>query len=196
MRRVHKSYNMLALEIHAGVASGDAEIVSDLLKAGASVDKRDDFGNTPLHRAAWQGDRQIVQTLLRHGAGAAVQRPDGATPLDLAKLRAGGGGDRPPQGLSVEARGDIQGVLHLLLGRRSRIDTEDETLAVTEEPLQKSASFSVEPIRKIASFSEMCFLALNELTTSTCASESDFLQEDHMEVLAQTFECMAANIPS
>ncbi|VEL35004.1 unnamed protein product [Protopolystoma xenopodis] len=43
------------------------------LNAGADVDARDTFGNTPLHYAAEDGDSGLLSLLLHNGAGVDAQ---------------------------------------------------------------------------------------------------------------------------
>merc|ERR1719217_1085891 len=119
MKRIPKSSSLVAMEdLHTAVATDDLVIVHDLIRAGAAIDQRDEFGSTPLHRAAWQGDISIVQTLLAFGAKADAQRKDGKTPLDLVELRARGAASNPPAGLSPEAiSGDFSCVSALLTER-------------------------------------------------------------------------------
>jgi hypothetical protein len=116
-------------ELHTAVASGDAEILCDMIRQGAAVDQRDAFGNTPLHRASWQGDSLLVQTLLSQGADVNALRKDGKTALDLVELRIQTRGMRPPQGLSIEEKGgNAQDVLQLLRAKNSRRATLMSTI--------------------------------------------------------------------
>jgi ankyrin repeat protein len=67
--------------------NGDAGAVRGLMGAGAAAGATDDFGNTPLHRAAMRGHAEVVELLLReHSADATLQNADGYTPLHLAAL--------------------------------------------------------------------------------------------------------------
>ena len=58
--------------IHIAVAKGHADVVSLLIKSGASLDAKDNFGYTPLdeasRHAALLHDNTIVDILLSHGA--------------------------------------------------------------------------------------------------------------------------------
>jgi ankyrin repeat protein len=62
-----------------------AEIARVLLKAGARVSSRAELGYTPLHIAAWGGRADVVEFLLSAGANPKAKNKDGDTPFDLAK---------------------------------------------------------------------------------------------------------------
>mmetsp|Transcript_70962 Transcript_70962/g.178978 ORF Transcript_70962/g.178978 Transcript_70962/m.178978 type:complete len:202 (-) Transcript_70962:107-712(-) len=104
MKRVKRGHNLVALcDLHSAVAGGNACAVLELLQAGASVNEADEFGTTPLHRAAWQDDLPIFRLLLAHGADISAARSgDGRTAQSLAELRLAGAGRDPPIGLSAE----------------------------------------------------------------------------------------------
>jgi len=74
-----------AESIHVAIELGIIEAVKQHLAAGTDVNVKDDqFGGTPLHRAAWQGHKEIVELLIAKGADVNAQRDDGGTPLDWA----------------------------------------------------------------------------------------------------------------
>jgi len=111
-------------ELHTAVASGDADIVRDMITNGADVDQRDEFGSTPLHRASWQGDMLLLKTLLSEGADLHARRTDGRTPLEVVELRMRTSGLNPPKGLSFEeGGGDLEGVRQLLREKTSKNST-------------------------------------------------------------------------
>ena len=52
--------------------------------AKCDINKEDNVGLTPLHRAAYRGHEDVVKLLLLHGADKTKVRKRGKTPLDLA----------------------------------------------------------------------------------------------------------------
>ena len=57
----------------------------DCLDAGADINARDDFGQTPLHFAASLNENpQVAAALIQAGADINARRDDGRTPLGLA----------------------------------------------------------------------------------------------------------------
>jgi ankyrin repeat protein len=65
-------------------AGGHADVVRQLLGAGADPDARDDAGFTSLHLAAAAGQTSVVKALLMSGATLEPTIGD-VTPLDLAR---------------------------------------------------------------------------------------------------------------
>lgn len=59
-------------------------MVDVLLRNGASVNARDDDGNTALHFYTRSGDYRTVKRLLHYGANPMIENRSGTTPLDLA----------------------------------------------------------------------------------------------------------------
>jgi ankyrin repeat protein len=58
--------------------------VSRLLIVGADVNAKDNYGNTPLHRAGNRGHVQVVKELMGHGADTETKNRFGWTALQLA----------------------------------------------------------------------------------------------------------------
>jgi ankyrin repeat protein len=56
------------------------EVVRKLLKHGAKVGSADNFGYTPLYRAASNGYVEVVRELLKHGAKVESAYKPGWTP--------------------------------------------------------------------------------------------------------------------
>lgn len=52
--------------LHLAVITKQAEVVEDLLRAGADVSLLDRHGNSALHLAAAEGDDRILSLLLKH----------------------------------------------------------------------------------------------------------------------------------
>lgn len=63
---------------------GLAEIVALLLEKGASVDKTDNSGGSPLFCAAGRGHAAVVAVLLENGAEIDKTNAEGQTPLSVA----------------------------------------------------------------------------------------------------------------
>jgi ankyrin repeat protein len=81
--------------LHAAATAGRAEVVTVLLAAGASVDRRDpETGRTPLHAAVaaepdpGAGATAVVRELLAAGADVNATTNDGASPLDISRVSA------------------------------------------------------------------------------------------------------------
>jgi ankyrin repeat protein len=55
-----------------------------LLRVGADVNAKDDYGNTPLHGASTKGHVQVVKELAEHGVDMELKTNAGMTPLHHA----------------------------------------------------------------------------------------------------------------
>ncbi len=91
--------------LHRAAREGHPERVQALLRAGARVDPRDEFGATPLHYAAQSDWGAVAAVLLDHGANANAKIAEdvvlvdwfgiekkklgGSTPFDLAPAGSG-----------------------------------------------------------------------------------------------------------
>lgn len=69
--------------LHTAARNGDAAVVSELLKRGASPHSEIE-GEKPLHVAAAHGETGVMETLVSAGAGIDVRGPSGETPLFMA----------------------------------------------------------------------------------------------------------------
>lgn len=88
--------------MHGAAATGFAEIIPDLAKAGVDPNARGEEGNTPLHLAASEGHVEAFQALIAVGANPQLKNDDGKTPLELVSdskradfekaMRGGGAG--------------------------------------------------------------------------------------------------------
>lgn len=67
--------------LHWAVYNSDAQQVRSLIKAGADVDARNDYGATPLTEAAETGNVEIIGQLLKAGADPQGSNEDGQTAL-------------------------------------------------------------------------------------------------------------------
>ena len=72
--------------LHFASQQGYDEIAEALLDAGALVDVKDSWGNTPLWKAvfAFQGDPRLVRLLLERGANPDAVNNSGRTPRGMA----------------------------------------------------------------------------------------------------------------
>ena len=73
-----------ALFREARNASGSVKRVRELLVAGADVNRRHKYGQTPLWEAAFHGREDIVAALLAGGADPNIYADDGGGPLQWA----------------------------------------------------------------------------------------------------------------
>ena len=73
------------ISIHeAAGLKGNIEAVKQHLAAGADVNMKDDWGKTPLHKAAAYGGKEVTELLIDAGADVNTKNDEGRTPLDLA----------------------------------------------------------------------------------------------------------------
>lgn len=70
--------------MHLAAANGFAEMITDLVMAGAEVDAKDALESAPIHQAATLGLEEIILELLRNGADPNLAGPGEVTPLMLA----------------------------------------------------------------------------------------------------------------
>jgi ankyrin repeat protein len=67
--------------------NGKADAVKDCIQAGAPAGATDDYGNTPLHKAAMHGHAGVIKLLLQeYAVEVNLKNVDGYTPLHLAAL--------------------------------------------------------------------------------------------------------------
>jgi len=64
--------------------TGDINFAEFLIGKGASVDTKDEWGCTPLHRAAMAGDTTFADLLIKRGANINEKAGNGCTPLFFA----------------------------------------------------------------------------------------------------------------
>jgi len=71
-------------ELFEAVKKGDIDKVRELLRRGASVKARNEYGGTPLHYAALRGHVDVARLLLERGADVNAKSMYDATPLHVA----------------------------------------------------------------------------------------------------------------
>ena len=76
--------SMKVAVINSAAASGRADVVKLVLRAGADPNARQMMGYTALHAAAARDSVEMVQALLDAGADPSLQNDDGQTPADKA----------------------------------------------------------------------------------------------------------------
>lgn len=76
---LHSSGLDLAMQSAAG--RGHVKIVSFLFEKGASVDRKDELGRSPVHLAAMNGHSEVVRVLLSNGADPDLKEIHGQTAL-------------------------------------------------------------------------------------------------------------------
>ena len=66
------------------------EIVNKLLEYGAksSINKEDEYGNTPFLTAVFNNDLEVVKLFLQYGANPSIKSGRGESPLSLARQMA------------------------------------------------------------------------------------------------------------
>ncbi len=94
--------------LHWAVHHEDAELVDELLRAGAKAQSANRYGLTPLSLACTNGHAAIVERLVRAGADVNGALPGGETPLMTA------------------ARTGALPVVRTLLAAGARVDDKDE----------------------------------------------------------------------
>ena len=61
------------------------DVIRLLLQKGADVNKRDRFGDTPVHYAAMDNSTEAIAMLIEHGASINITNNRGDKPIDTAR---------------------------------------------------------------------------------------------------------------
>ena len=72
------------MSLHEAVQEEQILVIAGLLEIGVDIDTRDEYGYTPLHRAAFQGNKAVAALLLENGAFIEATNQAGSTPLLVA----------------------------------------------------------------------------------------------------------------
>lgn len=75
--------------LHDAIIDDNAGMVKLLLEHGASINSKDNDGDTALHMAVYSNYLRIVEVLLNKGAWMHVKNQQGLTPLDIAGKHSG-----------------------------------------------------------------------------------------------------------
>ncbi|OBS59689.1 hypothetical protein A6R68_09188 [Neotoma lepida] len=71
---------------HVAAFKGDLEMLKNLIGDGViNLNERDDYGSTPMHKAAGQGHIECLQWLIEMGANSNITNTAGEKPSDVAK---------------------------------------------------------------------------------------------------------------
>ncbi|MGB6407213.1 MAG: ankyrin repeat domain-containing protein [Planococcus donghaensis] len=70
--------------LHWAVQEGHLDVIQLLVSNGADINKKYDYGMTPLYQAAADGNTNIVEYLLDNGADIYAKSEAGVTPLIIA----------------------------------------------------------------------------------------------------------------
>ncbi|MEJ2608691.1 MAG: ankyrin repeat domain-containing protein [Candidatus Thiodiazotropha sp.] len=73
-----------ALHITTALGSADRDVIDFLVKHGATLNKPDKQGNTPLHTAILNNQRVAAKYLITRGVNLDITNQEGLTPLALA----------------------------------------------------------------------------------------------------------------
>ena len=76
-----------SVDIWTAAKEGNIEAVKQHLDAGTDVNAKNEFGLTPLHRAASRGHKEIAELLIAKGADVNAKDKRGTTPLHEAAGR-------------------------------------------------------------------------------------------------------------
>jgi hypothetical protein len=76
-------------EVNKAAVAGDARRLTALIVAGANLEDRNEYGQTPLLIAAWHGQINCMLTLLQNGADATVMDDAGVSVAALARTTLG-----------------------------------------------------------------------------------------------------------
>ena len=78
------STNPPSIDIHTATLLGDIDAVHQHINAGSDLNKKDDYGSSPLIIAATFGKTEVARALIEAGADLNITNNDGSTPLHTA----------------------------------------------------------------------------------------------------------------
>jgi len=87
MRWFHSSVPLLNLALFDAIAQQNFDRVLRLLHCGAQINARDEYGNTPLHRAAMLDHRPILYLLLIRGANPITLNDNRQPAIELTSFK-------------------------------------------------------------------------------------------------------------
>jgi len=98
-----------SVDIWTAAKEGNIEAVKQHLDAGTDVNAKNEFGLTPLHRAASRGHKEIAELLIAKGADVNAKDKRGTTPLHEAA-----------------GRGHNKDVAELLIAKGADVNAKDD----------------------------------------------------------------------
>ena len=72
------------MDIHAAALMGNLKAIQQHIKAGSDLNKKDEYGSTPLIIAATFDKTEVARALIEAGADMNCKSNDGSTPLHTA----------------------------------------------------------------------------------------------------------------
>ena len=109
-------------------ANDDLELVRALIKAGANVKLKNQFGTSAITEAAIIGSAPIIDALLKAGADPNTKNPEGETPL-MAVARSGkvdAARRLLEAGADINAKESLGGQIGADVGRRAEPGRDGE----------------------------------------------------------------------
>jgi ankyrin repeat protein len=75
-----------SLSLNAAILQGNIDTVRQHINAGTDLNKKDEWGSTPLIIATTFGKTEIAKALIENGADMTIGNNEGSTPLHIAAL--------------------------------------------------------------------------------------------------------------
>ena len=75
-----------SVDIHTATFFGNIDAVKQHINAGSDLNKKDQYGSTPLNIAATFGKTEIALALINAGADLNIKNAEGSTPLNVASF--------------------------------------------------------------------------------------------------------------
>ena len=75
-----------SVDIHTATFFGNIDAVKQHINAGSDLNKKDQYGSTPLNIAATFGKTEIALALINAGADLNIINAEGSTPLNVASF--------------------------------------------------------------------------------------------------------------
>ncbi|MCS7244590.1 MAG: ankyrin repeat domain-containing protein [candidate division WOR-3 bacterium] len=79
--------NSYSQELIVSTSKGELSKVKDLIKKGADINSKNEYGKTPLHIAVENNYEDIVKVLLENKADVNIKDNNGNTPLHIAVMK-------------------------------------------------------------------------------------------------------------
>ena len=73
-----------SMDIHSAAYLGNTEVINQHVNAGTDLNKKDDYGSTPLNTATVFGKTDVALIMIEAGADLNSLNNDGSTPLHTA----------------------------------------------------------------------------------------------------------------